>query len=73
MNKPTNKQQGFGLFNFLYPNFYRWNILQNADMNCIEINELILTWFENEHQDLLSKAVNIDRGRAKVNIYFDIT
>lgn len=42
-------------------------------MNHAEINELILTWLENEHQGLLSKAVNIDRGRAKVNIYFDIT
>lgn len=42
-------------------------------MNRVEINELILTWLENEHQDLLSKAVNIDWGRAKVNIYFDIT
>lgn len=42
-------------------------------MNHAEINELILTWLENEHQGLLSKAVNIDRGSAKVNIYFDIT
>lgn len=38
-----------------------------------KINELILTQFENKHQDLLSKAVNIDPGRDKVNIYFDIT
>lgn len=42
-------------------------------MNHAEINELILTQFKNEHQDLLSKAVNIDPGRGKVNICFDIT
>lgn len=41
-------------------------------MNQAEINELILTWFENEHENLLSKAVNIDPGRDKVNIYLDI-
>lgn len=42
-------------------------------MNRAEINELILTQCENEHGDLLGKAVNIDPGRDKVNIYFDIT
>lgn len=42
-------------------------------MNHAEINELILTQFENELQDLLNKAVNIDLGRYKVNICFDIT
>lgn len=41
-------------------------------MNYVEINELLLIWFENEYQGLLSKVVNIDRGRVKVNIYFDI-
>lgn len=38
-----------------------------------ETNELILIQFENEHEDLLSQAVNIDPGGDKVNIYFDIT
>lgn len=42
-------------------------------MNHAEINELILTQFENELQDLLNKTVNIDLGRYKVNICFDIT
>lgn len=28
-------------------------------MNHAEVNELILTQLENEHQDLLNKAVNI--------------
>lgn len=42
-------------------------------MNHVEISELILTQFENELQDLLNKAVNIDLGRDMVNICFDIT
>ena len=42
-------------------------------MNHAEINELISTEFENEHQDLLNKAVNIDLDRDKVNICFDVT
>lgn len=42
-------------------------------MNHAEINELILTRFENEQQDLSSNAVNIDPDRGKVNICFDIT
>lgn len=40
-------------------------------MSHAEINALILMQFE--HQDLLYRAVNIDAGRGKVNICFDIT
>lgn len=39
-------------------------------MNHAEINELIITQFENEHQDLLNKAADIDPGRDEVNICF---